>query len=395
MSEENKVQVLKDFVFNDEVQGLLAQISECVMDFNVLEITGMGTQEIKHSKLLAWMFGDNEHGLDYAILEGFLKRVVEANDEGETLESLKHYLYLPENKRNITVLCEQDNIDLLVVDEANKVVVVIENKVYAKERTQGEDGGQLNKYTDIVRRKYSGYACYFVYLTLDSSLPSNGNEQWMCASHNMVGQTVEHLLGTQSINSKAELVLSSYVDLLKRRKIMEDKALEELCKKVWAKNTKALDILMEYRTTNLDKLYEMIKKEFKFCDFCDEEYCAIETTATDKIYQHVYGKKWEDTEDWAVDVQLEKHPKHLWFGYFHPSDSRATNEKLANLYKALLNENILNKKRVKATEILKINEEDVVDTDESALRTKADEIIEKIKDEIKKFEKTVDKILGA
>nr|WP_275898375.1 PD-(D/E)XK nuclease family protein [Sulfurospirillum tamanensis] len=361
------------------------------MDFNVLEITGMGTQEIKHSKLLAWMFGDNEHGLDYAILEGFLKRVVDANDEGETLESLKHYLYLPENKRNITVLCEQDNIDLLVVDEANKVVVVIENKVYAKERTQGEDGGQLNKYTDIVRRKYSGYACYFVYLTLDSSLPSNGNEQWMCASHDMVGQTVEHLLGTQSINLKAELVLSSYVDLLKRRKIMEDKALEELCKKVWAKNTEALDILMEYRTTNLDKLYEMVEKEFKFYH---EEYHAIETVATDKIYQHVHGKKWS-TENWAVDAHLEKHPKSLWFGYYHPSDSRATNEKLASLYKALLNENILNKKRAKATEILKINEEDVINMDEEELQKEINKVIALIRGKIKEFEKTVDEILGA
>ena len=46
--EKTEYDTLEDFVFNDEVQELLESISNNVMDFNILEITGMGAQEIKH-----------------------------------------------------------------------------------------------------------------------------------------------------------------------------------------------------------------------------------------------------------------------------------------------------------------------------------------------------------
>ncbi len=34
-----------------QIQNILSDINDNVIDFNILEITGMGTQEIKHPKI--------------------------------------------------------------------------------------------------------------------------------------------------------------------------------------------------------------------------------------------------------------------------------------------------------------------------------------------------------
>ncbi|MBD3808717.1 MAG: PD-(D/E)XK nuclease family protein, partial [Epsilonproteobacteria bacterium] len=264
MNEEYKT--IEDFIFDDEVQNLLEQINNNVMDFNVLEITGMGTQEIKHSNILSWMFGDSEHQLGYKILEGFLKKIVEENKDNEFIqdeqkELLKHYIYSPKDNRNLTIYREKNSIDLLLIDENNEIAIAIENKVYANERSDGADGGQLNKYFTYVNSNYANFSKFFIYLTLDNSYPSEGNENnWLVANHQMIGEVVEQLLNRNGINEKTHLILSSYVDLLKRRNIMEDKNLEELCEKIWAKNAKALDILYRYRKTDLDRLYDIMQK---------------------------------------------------------------------------------------------------------------------------------------
>ena len=63
MSKE--IDSLKEFIFNDEVQKVFEDINNNVLDFNILEITGMGNQEIKHSNILGWLFSDAKHNLEY------------------------------------------------------------------------------------------------------------------------------------------------------------------------------------------------------------------------------------------------------------------------------------------------------------------------------------------
>ena len=128
MSEE--FNLIKSFIFDDEVQKLFEDINNNVLDFNILEITGMGNQEIKHSNILGWLFSDAEHNLEYKILESFLKKIIALNE----IENLQDYLYLSKHRKDIVIYREKDNIDLLIVDDANKVLFAIENKVFAGER---------------------------------------------------------------------------------------------------------------------------------------------------------------------------------------------------------------------------------------------------------------------
>ena len=380
---------LENFIFDDNVQDILDKIKNSVMNFNILEITGMGSQEIKHSNILAWMFSNSEHNLEYKILEDFLKKIVEFNEINETTTFLKHYIYLPKNDKNITIYREKDNIDLLIVDNANEVVIAIENKVYASERYDGDDGGQLNKYYERVDKSYKYFKNkIFIYLTIDGSFPESEKNQsiWLNATHEMIGEVVENILENQTVLSKAEMILTSYVDLLKRRNIMADKNLEELCKKIWDKNSKALDILFRYRTTNLDKLYDLIKIPYSFYS---EESPDIKFDAIDKIYKYVYNKERKDRENNAIDIEIVKKSNYIWIGYWHPEIPSTNNKKLLELYK-----NIFKIKPQKEKRIVMIYESDIEDLNEKQLSDKANETINTLNLKIEELEKSVNKLIG-
>ena len=393
-----KKEIVEKFIFNDEVQDLLEQISNNVMDFNLLEITGMGTQEIKHSNILSWMFGDNEHNLGYKILEGFLKKVIdENNDNGflqdEQKELLKHYVYLPDNTRNFTIFREKNSIDLLLIDENNKVAIAIENKVYTSERSDGADGGQLNKYFTYVKKKYANFKRFYIYLTLDNSSPSKGNESnWLVASHQMIGEVVEQLLGHNSINEKTHLILSSYVDLLKRRNIMEDKELEKLCEKIWTKNknSKALDILYRYRKTEIDKLYLSITEDKRIHDL--GRFANIKTRVHDKLSNEVYKSDWEDAEENTLELQINKFKSYIWFGYWHPDATTLikTNENYKNIYKNLFKKD--GEKITKEHKILIIEEDELYNGNYEEILEKCNKLIQQ---EIEKFENIVNEALSS
>jgi len=55
-------------------------------------------------------------------------------------------------------------------------------------------------------------------------------------------------------------ILESYVNLLKRNAIMEDKTIEELCKKIWNNKeySKALEVLNQYKPNNVERIKNLL-----------------------------------------------------------------------------------------------------------------------------------------
>ncbi|RXJ96058.1 hypothetical protein CRU94_05460 [Arcobacter sp. AHV-9/2010] len=255
----NEFNIVKNFIFDDEVQKLFEDINNNVLDFNILEITGMGNQEIKHSNILGWLFSDTEHNLEYKILESFLKKINEKNE----VENLQDYLYLSKHRKDIVIYREKDNIDLLIVDEANKVLFAIENKIFAGERTNGEDGGQLQKYENIINHKYPKYQKYFIFLTIDLNEPSKDN--WLKANHEMIVETLNEISKNKDISIKTKIIFESYTDTLKRNGIVEDKKLKELCLQIWENSTyrKALDILNNHKPDIFSQISEYLQLQLK------------------------------------------------------------------------------------------------------------------------------------
>lgn len=260
MNEIKKLElaILKEFIFNDEVSQLISDINQNFLEFNILEITGMGTQEIKHSSLLAWILNNSEHNLEYEVFVEFLKKVYAENNLID--DELQNYIYLSK-KQNLIIYREQENIDLLIEDHDNYKIFVIENKIFADERIEGDDGGQLEKYEKNIKEKYSEkYKIYYIFLTPNSTNATS--DKWLRASYQMITDVITHILKTTELLTNTRLILESYVDLLKRKNIVKDKNIQELCKKIWDNKEyrEALEIIFENKPSKIDLIEEFLKK---------------------------------------------------------------------------------------------------------------------------------------
>jgi hypothetical protein len=317
-----KIEQLKNFIFNDEVQDKLSKINNNLMDFNILEITGMGHQETKHSNILGWLFDNSEHNLKYLILENFLKKVIEENTISE---ELKKYIYLSV-KKDLKIYREKDNIDLLIIDEQNKVLIIIENKVFSNERTEGKDGGQLKKYEDKINSKYlDKYTKFFIFLTID--LEESSRKNWLKANYQMITDTLKEIINTkEDLSIKTKLILESYIDLLKRRKIVEDEEIKGLCSEIWnnAKYKDALNILMEYKPNKLDEIYEYIKNYYK------------KDITKPELKNNTY--KFEFEFDTNLRYIILYRPRVKLLGIFVLSESKIEETKKASLENCIRNE---------------------------------------------------------
>jgi hypothetical protein len=279
---ENDLEAVQAFIYNDEVQSTLEEINNHLLPINVLEISGMGNQEIKHSNVLAWMFGDNQHQLDDQILSKFLGKVAElkginADTDEETLKNLRHYAYFPENKRDITIKREWKHIDLLIEDKANKVVIAIENKVWA-----GQSEHQLKDYENVIDNEYPkkqdkqdkenkvSWKRYYIFLTPDGRDAKMEQEQntaqkmWLKANYQIIYNILKGMgKSNQDIPEEAKMILKSYNDLLIKEDIVESQELQELCAKIWKNHRKALGILIQKEPNNTQILNKLVLEKLE------------------------------------------------------------------------------------------------------------------------------------
>ena len=382
---KNDLEILKEFINDKEAQEKFNTIKNSVMDFNIFEIRGLGNQEIKHSNTLAWLFGDNEHGLKYQILERFLKFTLKnSNNTSESYENLEKYLKIQE--KNIRVFRESDNIDLLLIDKNNEFVITIENKVEADE---GEE--QLLNYRKFIDDKYKDFKRIYIFLTKDGRLPKDKSEQsqWLI----MAGDSIERSLKNNNSPQKANIILSSYVDLLKRKNIMNNEKLQNLCEQIWNKYEKELQILINYKKTKIDKLYDFIINTLKNNDIPLYTKYSIKTKSIENMYKFIYNKTPEvarEHDEYAINLGIEKYDNYIWFGYYSDADCK-NNEKLKNLYKMIFpNQKFQRTKTIEKFNIANLNKNDL----ESKFKNISETILAKIKEFDNKVEKALKELQG-
>jgi len=300
--------IVKDFIYNDTISNSIEKINQNFLDFNILEITGMGTQEIKHSNILEWILGDNQHNLKDKVLIELLKKIYKENNVDDDLQK---YIYLTKD-RKINVYRERSNIDLIVEDVINKKLFVFENKIFADERTNGEDGGQLKKYENIVFKDYpqnekDSFDIYFIYLT--PSLKNPSREKWLKASYQMIVEVLEKILKEGKLYEHTKIVLSSYIDLLVRRHVVENEELKKLCTDIWNnpdyKN--ALEILYSYKPDKISFISEYLQEKVSSFD-------KIRETDSSKKYIRFYDPR-QDTKEQNEGIEWTKDNKVLLFEF--------------------------------------------------------------------------------
>lgn len=133
--------------------------------FNLFEAMGVGTREVRHSRVIGWLLdpaGSHCQGDRY--LKRFAGLVLAERELGVAPSSI--------DWTGFTVKCEDERIDLLLVNDRSRLVIAIENKVYAD---QGP--GQLEHYRKTLEGRFPGFTRICVFLTLRGEKPAD--EAWI------------------------------------------------------------------------------------------------------------------------------------------------------------------------------------------------------------------------
>jgi len=217
----------------------LEELERLVARFNIFEALGVVRQELRHSDFLAFLLDPNEaHGLGDVFVRQFLLRIVQGSPRAGPRISIDIAL---RNLSGVTVRREWQNIDILLLDEANRTAVVIENKIGS-----GEHSEQLRRYRETVRHYYPTFEMYGVFLTPEGVEASDG--EFASLGYDVIRQLIEDIVGRyqEAAPQPVVILLNHYVQML-RSHILTDPAIAELARQIYQKHRRALDLIFEYR----------------------------------------------------------------------------------------------------------------------------------------------------
>ena len=228
-------EALERFVVeNDDLLALESRIGR----FNIFDALGITRAEIRHSNFLAFILDPAEsHGQGQLFLKAVLMDLLkQALPERRPLSPIDRD---GTDLRGVEVKREWKHIDLLIKCQEPSFVVVVENKIGAKE---GRD--QLIRYEATMNKHYPGARPLYVYLTLNADEPSE--DAWMPYSHADIHRVLARVRETNgnAIGDDVLVFLDHYLSLLGTR-IMNDEEIDELCRQIYKNHRQALDLIWE------------------------------------------------------------------------------------------------------------------------------------------------------
>jgi PD-(D/E)XK nuclease superfamily len=220
----------------------LERIEELLDRYNIFEAIGFTNQEIMHSRFLAFLLDPKrDHGLDDLFLRGLLRKCSESTD-GYSLPRVEHHDGgLGQTTVHTEVYAGDGRIDILLLNEAGKWAMIVENKVWTTERS-----GQLEKYYQFVKENYPNHLVRGIYLTPHGDRPSH--EEYLPLSYGAVCEILDSILAEPGSNpsSDVRMSLQHYTDMV-RRNIVGDSEIARLCQRLYREHHKAFDLVFQHR----------------------------------------------------------------------------------------------------------------------------------------------------
>jgi hypothetical protein len=274
-------EALEKFVLDNED---LRRLEELTSQFNIFEALGLVRQEIRHSNFLAWLMNPAQaHGLGDSFLKAFLmKTSVKARMSGieKTISPVDVDVW---DLAETEIRREWRNIDITLLDESHKFVCVIENKVHSSEHSN-----QLERYRTAVVREFPDYTRHYVLLNVTGEEPSDS--EYVGVTYDEVCDVIERLLKMRAstIGADVATALSHYVTMIRRR-VMPDREIQELCRRIYSKHRAALDLIYEHRPDRQAEIRGFLLKMIE----ADPDFTL---DVSDKTWIRFYPVSWGRSE---------------------------------------------------------------------------------------------------
>lgn len=325
---------IRDFLLSNDFKKL----SEIKDEVNIFKILNMADKETVHSDMLAWLFNPYEnHNLNDKAIKVLLMQLSEKDAEYINLllqeySDLEVYReYTTNNGRRIDILLESRN---------NKVIFIIENKIWS-----GEGDNQLEDYKKFIDEKYNDYNRIFLYLTPEKER----KEQYKGYTHityNTIYKIINNLLQDNQIKLEIRTVLKQYKEII-RRDIMGnvDKEMIDLCRKLYVEHKDALDKIMQYGmpeyyyTYLISELLENNSITYK-CEvirkYLDKHYIILTPICNEDIKEKLRCGENPDRDNYVLSISIEPKREYtdLYLQVTRPNKNN--NEIQQNIYEKII-----------------------------------------------------------
>jgi hypothetical protein len=259
----------------------LERLEGIIDTFNPFVAMRWTRQEVKHSTFLSWLLNPREtHGLGSYCIRTFLKRVARYSAASPATPSVVEIDSW--NLDGVVVTTEWRGIDILVQDDTNRFVAVFENKI-----DTGEHSDQLRRYRGDVEVHFPQHKKLFSYLTIEGDPPTD--EGYIPIGYVEIAQFIDDTLRRrgEQVGLDVQSFLRQYADMV-RRHIVEDSEIQQLCRAIYAKHQKALDLIFEHRPDRAALVSEMLQEIVSersgvLKDHCSKSYVRFIPDSWDRL----------------------------------------------------------------------------------------------------------------
>lgn len=248
-SESDRAELTRLVVENDDLDRLEALLSE----FNLFEAIGAVRRELRHSDVLAFLLDPTAaHGLNDTFLRRLLQRALARAEPGR-FPITPVELDVAEMEDS-DVRREWGRIDVFVLDKRNQLAVILENKI-----DTGEHADQLRRYWEHVAHEHPNFKVVGLYLTPDGEPASDPN--YISVDYRLIAELVDDIVTTRVsvLGPDVRVLLAHYSQLLKRY-IVTDSEIADLCRRIYRKHRRAMDLILEYRPDPQEALKDAIER---------------------------------------------------------------------------------------------------------------------------------------
>lgn len=230
----------------------LERLEQLLGQFNIFEAIGAVRHELRHSDFLSFLLDPRQnHGLGDDFVRLFLQKVLASAESHQNPISLVDLDIW--NLNEIEVFREWQNIDILLVENSLKFVVIIENKIGSSEHSN-----QLQRYRQNIAQRYPDWKLISIFLTPDGDAPTD--DFYITADYTTVCGIVERLTEKRAstIGADVRTLMNHYGQML-RRHIVSESEIAELCRRIYSKHRLALDLIFEHRPDQQVEISEILK----------------------------------------------------------------------------------------------------------------------------------------
>ena len=258
MNTTEQKQALLQLLMSDDLAELHAKSKST---FNIFRALKLQNNEVKHSNFLGWLLTPFE---SHNLMDTFLKELLKVALKNDT--NLVDIVLKDLTDAKVTLEKTANNgrrMDIFIDCPRNKLVCVIENKVWS-----GESCNQLEDYKNYVLNndKYKSYEYkIFLFLTPYKYSQCEDYKGYIRINYGDILKAINNLMKQCCclLDNDIKIFIEHYKRMVERNIMGEtDKEIVDLCRKIYRENKSAIDLIIEnndYKADVLSAMADVIK----------------------------------------------------------------------------------------------------------------------------------------